>query len=435
MNKHSLFIIACSIALVFTACQKEYINPSAATEVQVIKNVDGMIALANGLQYRYSVGRQAPLYNIVAGSGFTTGELALLNAGNTSEYNLSLGGSTVDGGNSIVANLWEQSHILKANCDILLKNAGNFGDAGIRNGFIAYGSIFKALSFGTLAAFFEKSPITTGESATFSSRADLLKEAISILKSAKTEIDKTPISTAFNSKAINSMDIPNTINALIARYSLMAGDLDGALAAANAVDLSKKSTFIFDDISRNPIFDVALSNVNVFQPLNANLGLPAALAPDANDARVLFYLQSKTPGANNIFRGKGFFTANNSPIPVYLPGEMTLIKAEVFARKNQLTDAKTELDKILTKTAAQDPFGVGAGLPAYAGAVTQADLLREIYRNRCIELYMTGLKLEDSRRFERTGPGTAAAERNRNFYPYPNSERDNNSNTPPDPAN
>jgi hypothetical protein len=77
---------------------------------------------------------------------------------------------------------------------------------------------------------------------------------------------------------------------------------------------------------------------------------------------------------------------------------------------------------------------VGAGLPAYSGPVTRDAILFEIYRNRCIELYMSGLKLEDSRRFNRPGPGAPGAERSRNFYPYPQQERDGNPNTPPDPA-
>ncbi len=47
---------------------------------------------------------------------------------------------------------------------------------------------------------------------------------------------------------------------------------------------------------------------------------------------------------------------------------------------------------------------------------------------------MSGLKLDDSRRFGRPGPTDADAERNRNFYPYPTVERDNNPNTPADPV-
>ena len=64
----------------------------------------------------------------------------------------------------------------------------------------------------------------------------------------------------------------------------------------------------------------------------------------------------------------------------------------------------------------------------------QSAILDEIYRNRRVELYLTGLSLEDSRRFDRPGATETDAERNRDYYPYPNSERDNNTNTPANPS-
>jgi hypothetical protein len=113
---------------------------------------------------------------------------------------------------------------------------------------------------------------------------------------------------------------------------------------------------------------------------------------------------------------------------VYLPGEMILIKAEAYARTPDLVNALIELNKVVTKTPASDVYGVGADLPPLVG-LTQAQILDQIYKHRCIELYMSGLKLEDMRRFNRPN-----AERTRNLLPYPFLERDNNPNTPTDPA-
>ena len=76
----------------------------------------------------------------------------------------------------------------------------------------------------------------------------------------------------------------------------------------------------------------------------------------------------------------------------------------------------------------------GTKLAVREGAVTQDAILLEILRNRNIELAFQGFRLPDSRRFGRPGPGTAGAERNRTFYPYPRTERENNSSTPADPA-
>ena len=120
---------------------------------------------------------------------------------------------------------------------------------------------------------------------------------------------------------------------------------------------------------------------------------------------------------------KGFAAATTTPFPIYLPGEITLIKAEAYARMNppDLTNALAELNKVVTKTPASDPFGVGAALPPLTGPYTQAEILDLIYKFRSIELYMSGLRIEDERRFNRPN-----SERTRNLMPYPFRERDNN---------
>ncbi|MNI66594.1 SusD family protein [compost metagenome] len=134
---------------------------------------------------------------------------------------------------------------------------------------------------------------------------------------------------------------------------------------------------------------------------------------------------------NTTVRINGFGAGTFTQFPIYLPGEMALIKAEAYARQAtpNLSSSLTELNKVVTKTAAADPFGVGAALPALTGTYTQQQLLDLIYKHRCIELFMSGLKLEDMRRFNQP-----LADRKRNFFPYPFPERDNNTNTPADPS-
>jgi hypothetical protein len=114
---------------------------------------------------------------------------------------------------------------------------------------------------------------------------------------------------------------------------------------------------------------------------------------------------------------------------------MILIRAEAHVRLHEFGSAVAEIDSIRTKTAAQDPLGLGADLPSYSGAETEEALLTEIYRQRAAELYLQGLRLEDSRRLGRPGPPASLEERNRNYYPYPDQERRNNPNTPANPAN
>lgn len=418
------FLILISFCIGAVSCDKDFLDPGSATETQVLTDVNGLIAMCNGLTNRLSVGRQSPAYTMPVASGLTTKEMRVLNAGNADEDFLEKGGANVQGNNSVVRNIWEQCNIVKSNADLILKNSGIVTEAGTKAGIDAFAQLHKAMALGIMATFFEQGTLEVSNKASFLKRDDLIKEAIKLLESAASV---GALSSYFTTRVVPGIDIVNTANALIARYSLMIGDNDKALAAASKVDLTKKSSFNHDDVSRNAIFEAVTSNRNVVEPTNTNLGIPDALKPDAADKRLAFFLNT-TAGAN--LGRASFYTGNGSAVPIYRPGEMILIKAEVLARKNNIADAITELNKVLTKKAAGDAWGIGADLPAYSGASTSDAVLTEIYRQRCIELFMTGLRLDDARRFNRP-----AAERSRNFYPYPLSERDNNSNTPADPAN
>lgn len=433
MKKLLTTLLLSGVLLTQNACNQEYLNPSSASQPQVVGSVDGLITLCNGLQYRYSVnGAVSVLYNTTAGGGLTTREFIVLNVGNIEEANLSAGAGNVGPGNAVVRNLWTQSQLIRANAELILANTGIVTDAGTKSGIVGYASIFRALALGSLAEFFQAAPITSVDNAPFVDRIALLNEAIATLEAAATQVAAAPVSADFSGKIAPGINIPNTIQALIARYALLAGNNDKALAAAARVTLTVRSVFNFDDNTRNPLFESSFGNKNVFEPTDVNLGLTGALAPEANDQRIPFYTRAAPTATQN--RGTGFYTANNAPIPVYLPGEILLIQAEAYARKGDLTNAVTFLNRVRTKTVAQDLYGVGAALPAYSGPVTADAVLLDIYKNRQVELAFQGFRLEDSRRFGRPGPGTAGAERNRNFFPYPSTERINNSSTPADPS-
>ncbi|MCR9051348.1 MAG: RagB/SusD family nutrient uptake outer membrane protein [Phaeodactylibacter xiamenensis] len=418
--------------MLLASCETDFTNPGAATEDQVLNSPDGLIGLAVGIQKRWSVGRQSPVYTTVTAAGFTTFELRLINPGNSEENALSIGKDELIGTNGVVSNLWEEALLVRNESDQILANAEKIPDAGVRSGLIATGAIFKALANGTLAQFFEQLPLANAENAVFSSREAALEDAIATLEAARSTVNAAPVSAAFLDKTPASIDAINTINALLARYHNMLGNHDAAIEAANRVDLSSMSTFAYDAVNTNPIAFVSILTNNVYQPVDLTLGLPDGLAPDAGDQRLPFYFQNLTPD-NNDFRAAAFWDAPDKAIPVYLPGEMALIRAEALARKGMVGEAIDALNEVLTKQPTEDAFGVGAGLDAYNGAETQEAVLDAIYANRCIELMMSGLRLEDSRRFGRPAPNTDNEERNRNFYPYPDSERANNTNTPEDP--
>jgi starch-binding outer membrane protein, SusD/RagB family len=426
-NYKILIVVAASLLVV--SCKKDYSDPSRATEDKVLNSPNGLTGISVGLQRIYSLGRASSLYNIVTANGFITHELVLLNQGNLPEYQLSTGGAAVDGTNTIGAGLWTSSNKIIYDADNVILHAASLSDKGYASGLIGYASIFKALSLGAMAMFWEKVPEGIGTNVNFIARVDGFIKAIAVIDNALNAISAAPISASFSANIPAGIDIINTLQALKARYSLYIGNYPQALAAANAVDLTKKSTLNFEAANPNPIYDVAGSNFNVYQPIDSSMGLPVGLQPDLADKRVPFYMVLSGSPASR-FLMKGFSASTTTAFPIYLPGEITLIKAEAYARMTppDLVNALIELNKVVTKQPASDPFGVGAGLPPLIGPFTQAQILDQIYKHRSIELYMSGLRLEDMRRF-----GRPNSERTRNLLPYPFRERDNNPNTPPDP--
>ena len=419
--------IGCTV-IIQTGCKKDFTDPNKATDAQVFSSPKGLTGVAVGLQRVYALGRGSTLYNLISINGLTTNELFVVNAGNTSELQIAGGGNLVDGNNSMLTTFWTSCNKVIYDANLVLTNAATLADKNYASGLIAYASIFKALSIGDMAQFWEKVPADIGTNVTFIDRVDGFKKAITVLDEALTAVNANAISSSFTANIPAGIDIVNTLYALKARYSLFAGLYTQTLTAAGQVDISKKSTFNFDALSLNPIFETATSTNNVVQVKDSTLGLLVPLQPALNDGRIAFYT-SINPTIAPRFRINGFGAAATTAIPVYLPGEITLIKAECYARATSpdLVNGLAQLNIVVTKN--NDPFNVNANQPAILSVSSQAELLDQIYRHRCIELYMSGLKLEDMRRF-----GRPNAERKRNLMPYPLRERDNNPNTPADPV-
>ncbi len=428
--KYKNWMLIAILAITISSCKKDYSDPNRAPSDKILASDRGLTGVSIGLQRVYSLGRASSLYNVISTNGFVTKELRLLNPGNLPEFQLSTGGIVVDGTNTMLAGLWTSSNKIIYDADLVITGASTLTDKGTASGLIGYASIFKALSIGNMAMFWEQVPASIGTNVSFITRLKGYESAIAVIDNALSAIATNPISASFASRIPAGIDIVNTLLALKARFLLFSGNYSLALSTANLVDLTKRSTMNFEAANPNPIYDVAGSNFNVYQPVDSTMGLLGSLQPDLSDKRVPFYMVLSGSSASR-FLMKGFAIVTTTAYPVYYPGEITLIKAECFARQSSpdLVNALVELNKVVTKKAANDPLGVGADLPAMVGPFTQAALLDQIYSNRCIEMYMSGLKLEDMRRY-----GRPATERTRNFMPYPFRERDNNTNTPADPA-
>lgn len=440
--KHKVkYAVLLVFSLIFMACETNFENPNAATLDQVYSSREGVFAATVGMQQVYAT---SGMRWIIETPAITTRE-----GGITTTFQnmieLEDGGTALPNFNSNVQGMWSTLLRVMKIAEDITTSAENINlEAGTKNGLIAYAKLYKAMCIGSLSQNFEQVIVNTSATndAIFVSRTDGFNEAVKLLNEAKSALESQPVSDEFvNEITKGNIDVLNTIKAMLARYNLFASNYDAAITAANSVDMSSKSEFVYDLQNLNPIWKRIIQNGTPnFKPRD-NFGLPTSFIFDANDGRISFYLSSLDENNQNdlpIEDIAGFFDLETKPIPVYLPDEMNLIIAEANLRKAtlDLSAATTALNKVLTDNS--DAFGVNANLSAYSGANTKEALLLEVYKNRRAELFLTGLSLEDSRRFNRPQPsgntGVFTEERNRNFYPYPERERNSNPNTPTDPS-
>ena len=434
------------LAVGSAGCDLTVENPNAATIDEVLDTRVGIIGFANGLQRTYAAGA---LDNIVLTPGVTAREVAIVRTF-ASLQELEDGGTAVSGDNGNVNALFSTLNTTAANAQRLIDAAQAFDGLtpGLEQGLVALGSFYKAAALGALAQSFERVALMPGtENAEYSSREDAFAEAVRLLTEAERLASGAAAGDAtFQGLVPDGFDLVNSARAYRARFALFGGDYDEAIAAANAVDLSATSRFAYAADAQNPLFNAFYLGTPSYA-VRDDLGLPSI---QAGDQRVDFYTdpdlgadaeddsdddtQVNDQSGFDIDRAAGFFDdGQTAPLPVYLPDEVRLIRAEAIVRSGgDLSAAVRDINAV--RTAATDPFGVVAGLPAYSGPVTAQALLDEIYYQRSTELYLQGLRLEDQRRFERAGPSTNGFQRNRNFYPYPDQEQQANPNAPDNPA-
>lgn len=425
--------------LATTSCETDFENPNAAASDQVFTSREGILATTIGMQELYST---SGLRYIVETPAITTRE-----AGITTTFQNMIDledGGDIPNTNSNVVGLWTTMLRVIGIAEDISANAATLDiDAGTQSGLIANAKLYQAMSIAAMAQNYEQVIVVTSEdNPPFVSRTEGFNTAISLLNEAKSALAANPISAEFEAEVLRGdIDLENTINAMLARFNLYAGNYDAAISAASEVDQTSGSVFTYDSQNLNPIWSRVYQNsAPNFKPRD-NFGLPDSFVFEDGDGRFDFYLipldelnQNQLP----IEDLAGFFNADTGTIPIYLPDEMNLIIAEANLRKSSPDTGAAIAALNLVLTDSDDIFGVNANVSAYAGDTTVDALLDEVYKNRRAELFLTGSSLEDSRRFGRPDPTPTVQnfdeERNRNFYPYPNTERDNNTNTPDDPA-
>lgn len=436
-------VAAAVIMTTVAGCGLDLQNPNQPTEGQVTTSVDGVIALATGLQ-----GRFASSYgNFAYTAGLVTDEFASTSAALLSISDAEQG--LVPPGTGIADQVFNSVYRTVRTADDLLAGSTALAsgiEPGTRSGLRALAFALKAEALGEALQSYQRIPIRTyGEVApAYVGRSEALPFVRALLDSAANAIAATAPSTFFNANILTpGVSLPNVVQLYRARYARMAGDNAAALAAANLVARTGSgalSLLTFPSPGVNP-YAAVTGGTNGIAPRRQY-----RLSMASGDRRFEYFVvpsNSLTGRVGALLDPFNRYANPQAPLPVYLPDEALLIKAEALALLGQPAAAQAALDSVRTDCTGgrglDDPKACLAPLP---GSLSPADLLTEIYVQRRFELFGTGLRWEDARRRNAIrGPVAAPAvpvDGQRCWLPYSLGDRNANPNATtavlPDPT-
>jgi hypothetical protein len=383
------------------ACSLDVKNPNSPTEAEVTTNVDNVIGLATGLQARFATS----YFNSAYMAGLVTDEFASTTAALVSISDAETG--AVPPGTGIAENVFNSIYRTVRTADELLAGSDALASQiapGTRSGLRALAYALKGESLGEALQSYQKIPIKTfGVPApTYVGRAEALPYVRALIDSAAAEIATTSPSAFFNANILTpGVSLPNVIQLLRARYARMANDDIKAIEAANLVARSgaaalSQLTFPSPTVTPNPYANVT-GGTNGIAPRRQ-----WRLSMAAQDQRWSYFVVPSTTVTgriNALLDQWNRYASPSAPLPVYMPDEALLIKAEALANQGQLAAAQAALDSVRTDcTGGRGIDDPKACLPALASQLTQTELLTEIYVQRRYELFSTGLRWEDTRR-------------------------------------
>ena len=425
------------------ACSLDLKNPNSPTQDEVTKNVDAVIGLATGLQ-----GRFAQSYgNFAYMAGLVTDEFSATSAALISISDAEQG--AVPSGTAIADNVFNSVYRTVRTADELLAGSEALADQiapGTLSGLRALAYALKGEALGEALQSYQKIPIKTfGVAApTYVPRAEALPYVRALIDSAVAEIATTPPSAFFNSNVLTpGVNLPNVIQLFRARYARIANDDATALAASNLVTRTGPaalSVLTFPSPAVNFYANVTggTNGVAVRRQWRQSML--------SQDQRFTYFVTPSTTLTGRIgspIDPWNRYASPQAPLPVYMPDEALLIKAEALANQNQLAPAQAVLDSVRTDcTGGRGIDDPKACLPPLGAQLPKDQLLAEIYVQRRYELFGTGLRWEDVRRRAAIrGPTAAPAvpvDGQRCWLPYSVGDRNANPNATtavlPDPT-
>lgn len=386
-----------------SACDLDIADPNNPDESQAIRTVSGLKQVAVGLQATYADQVVNPVYI----SALVTDQIGAISAAFESFRNVDAGLPT-NNSEGPSTETWVGMYLVVQRANLLLDNVSNVQlQPGTESGMLALAKLFKAMAFGNLLQVYERIPLDVGPNnpqPQFATRQQGFQTVLQLLNEARQHIQNTPVSNEFMTDVLApGFDLANTIDAMIARFALIAGDLTQAETAAGRVNLNVLSEFRASPTDPNSLWNLWYNSGNAWRMRPEDR---VRLNAQPGDQRVAYWVAESTAetqsNPDSPLDEFVRYSVNTHSFPAYFPDEMRLIIAEVRARNNDLDGARQLVNQVRTQCTSTLDEPV-ACLPALTEAETdtQQEMLDAILYERYYELFLQGLYWSDLRRFGR----------------------------------
>ena len=391
-------VMALVVALALGACDLDLQNPNAPTEDEVLSSIEGVIALAVGMQGQYA----GMVEDYVLTSSLVTDEWGTRTRSLISYQSL-VTGENFSEAYGVVLAPWSSAYRVMKSANSLLDRSQQLGlGAGLEIGTVSLARLFKAMALGTLVMQYDSVPIDMSVAfPVFRPRAVVLDTILALLEQARADLRTVSDAelAGFNSRVLGAgFNLRNTVHAMLARYYLMDGQYQNAADAADSVNLAVLSVLKYVSPNQNQIYGLAIGLLYV-APLRSFV-----TQADSGDQRPNYWADTALTNSlignpDSVLQPLTKYAGQFDDYPAYLPDEMRLIRAEALTRLGQYAAAATLVNAVRTQSTSPIDEPV-AGLPALADSLldTEPELLARIAYERRYELFMQGLRWEDTRR-------------------------------------
>ncbi len=383
------FLVAFGVfgLLAVGGCDLDLENPNAPTEEEVLSAADGIIALAVGMQDQYA----SAVDDLILPSSLGTDEWGTDTRSLLSYRTLFNDPAGLDASYLVVENPFAATYSVVKSANNLIENAPNVGlSTGTETGIVVLARLFKAMALGMAIQIFEEIPLDVSQPGPLpESREAVMTEVLDLLETARSDLGGVTDDdlAGFRSRVLGTgFDLRNTVDAMLARFYLMVGEY------------TVLSTFTYASPDVNPIRNLSFGLIYVAPLASFDDGA------EPGDLRPGYWVDLAAdpyPGnpADTLLLPLNKYTNNSDPYPVYLPDEMKLVKAEAYTRLSQFGLAAGLVNEVHTQLSSPLDEPV-AGLPEIPADQldSEAELLAQIAYERRYELYMQGLRWEDTRR-------------------------------------